>query len=439
MTQTFIYLIIYIAEALIGWQYFSSIFLSSYKKLTIFSTAIVGYFVLFLISLKEIYWLNTISFFLINAICFQFLFKTNIKKALFHSLILTVAMNVTELLTMTALALVYSDFSAYTKKLSIFVLLAVTSKVLYYLTLQIILRLLNYPKDTSGESSMITVLLCTVPLVSLWITVTLIFIGIEGAIPDHLNWFVSMGAVLILFLNICIFFIYHLSRQDHEKHLQTQLQLQKESADAKYYKMLLIQDENQKILIHDIKKHLYTIADLLDNGHNSRAKEYIKHILQSKELCEKLYFCDNPTLNLILVRYNGICQENNIQFCVDIRKGTISFFNIEEIASLFGNLLDNAVEAATGVSNSYIELSVKHTEANQLMISMINSCSQSPIQCTSGDYVSQKKDYKNHGLGMKSIRNIAKKYQGTLNSFYNKEDQTFHTMVTFPFEDILSR
>ena len=105
--------------------------------------------------------------------------------------------------------------------------------------------------------------------------------------------------------------------------------------------------------------------------------------------------------------------------------------NIEDIASLFGNLLENAVEAATGIEDAYVELSVKNNETEHLMISMINSCNWTPELNFSGDYISRKKDKRKHGLGMKSIRKIAKKYNGTLNSFHNEEDLTFHTMITF--------
>mgnify|MGYP003293957459 FL=1 len=431
MGQTLSYFVIYVAEALIAWQYFTAVLLSKYRKSINFLTITFGYLLLFLVSFKETYWLNTLAFFFINFLCIRFLFEADGKKALFHSLVLTVAMNVTELLMMNALTFVFKDFSIYVKDLSLFVLLAVTSKILYCFVLQVSIRLLGNRKDTSAESKIMVVLLCAIPVGSIWIAVTLIVIGFEGYIPDQLNWFVSIGAVLMLFLNICVVFIYNLSQQDSEKYLQAQLQLQKESADAKYYKMLLTQDENQKILIHDIKKHMYTISDLLDNNLNLDAKEYIDRIIQSKELSEKLYFCDNSTLNLLLVRYKELCEKHAIQFFADIRKNTVSFLSIEDIASLFGNLLENAIEAATEIKDAYIELSVKYNENQHLMISMINSCNWAPELNSSGDYISRKKDKRKHGLGMKSIRKIAKKYNGTLHSFYNEEDQTFHTMITF--------
>lgn len=46
--------------------------------------------------------------------------------------------------------------------------------------------------------------------------------------------------------------------------MEMQLLLQKEANSAEYYQMLLSQNENQNILIHDIKKHLQSI-DLLND------------------------------------------------------------------------------------------------------------------------------------------------------------------------------
>ena len=82
MGQAITYFVIYIAEAFIAWQYFSSIFWSKFRKHLTLLNITIGYCILFLISFKEIYWLNTICFFIMNLFCLQILFKTNIKKAL---------------------------------------------------------------------------------------------------------------------------------------------------------------------------------------------------------------------------------------------------------------------------------------------------------------------------------------------------------------------
>ena len=48
-----------------------------------------------------------------------------------------------------------------------------------------------------------------------------------------------------------------------------QADLKEQQAEAEYYRRLAEQTENQKILIHDIKNHLQTIAGLSEDGGES--------------------------------------------------------------------------------------------------------------------------------------------------------------------------
>ena len=430
MIEIISYAVIYIVEALIAWQYFSSVFLSKYNKKTTALVLTLSYAIMFAISRLGLYWLNTLSFFFGNLFCIHVLFQVDHRKSLFHTLALTVAMNVTELLMIYILAWIYKDFSSFSSDITTLILLAISSKILYYLLIQLVVRLLKGRKESSGQSDLIVILLCCVPIISLWVTLTFIIIGLEENIPIQLNWLVIVSAFLLLLLNICVFFIYTYTQKINQNQMQTQLQLQKETADASYYKMLLEQNENQQILIHDIKKHLHSILDLLYNTNNPLAKEYIQNFLQSEALKKKIHFCDQSTLNLILSRYRELCQKQDIELIIDIRKNTLDFMSLEDVSALFGNLLENAVDAASGVQNAYIELSVRKIETNQLLISMINSCRFVPKESSSGEYLSKKRDYQKHGFGMKSIKKISKKYHGSVNTYYFAEDQTFHTIIT---------
>lgn len=430
MVEIISYAVIYIVEALIAWQYFSSVFLSKYNKKTTALVLTLSYAIMFAISRLGLYWLNTLSFFFGNLFCIHVLFQVDHRKSLFHTLALTVAMNVTELLMIYILAWIYKDFSSFSSDITTLILLAISSKILYYLLIQLVVRLLKGRKESSGQSDLIVILLCCVPIISLWVTLTFIIIGLEENIPIQLNWLVIVSAFLLLLLNICVFFIYTYTQKINQNQMQTQLQLQKETADASYYKMLLEQNENQQILIHDIKKHLHSILDLLYNTNNPLAKEYIQNLLQSEALKKKIHFCDQSTLNLILSRYRELCQKQDIELIIDIRKNTLDFMNSQELSALFGNLLENATEAAVGIPEAYIELSVKQITSNQLLISMINSCNHIPQKTVTGDFISQKKNSENHGVGMRSIKKIVKKHNGSLDIYFKDEDWTFHTIIT---------
>lgn len=138
-----------------------------------------------------------------------------------------------------------------------------------------------------------------------------------------------------------------------------QLLLQKESDSAEYYKMLLSQNENRSILIHDIKKHLQSIKLLNEKGENEKIDAYIFRLMETSDLKETARICDNAMLNAILNRYQRQCIEKEIGFHADIRKNLLHHLQQNDLTSLFCNLLDNAMEAAENIPDSFIELMVQ--------------------------------------------------------------------------------
>lgn len=139
--------------------------------------------------------------------------------------------------------------------------------------------------------------------------------------------------------------------------------------------MLLSQNENQSILIHDIKKHLQSIKLLNEKGDQDKINAYIRQLLEASDLKEASKICDNEMLNAILCRCQRRCSHKHIMFHADIRSGTVRTIRQHDLTSLFCNLLDNAVEAAENISDSFIEISVRKKENSPfIVIVMINSC-----------------------------------------------------------------
>lgn len=416
-------------EAFIAWQYYESILISKYRKIVEVSIFFAGYCVLFLVSNTDIFWLNYIEFFCVNAILIYFLFHISRKKSGFYALILTAIMAITELVIAAMMAWLFLDFEAYKRDILVLTVSAILCKSLYYLCLQIILRVFFKWKKDNSESGAIIIILCVIPLISIWITMAFLLVGFYGTLPSNLTWLVMVSAILMLVLNMIIFWIYDYTQKANRKFTEMQLQLQKEMADARYYQMLSEQDENQRILIHDMRNHLFTISGLLDSENDERVKEYINQIANSPELKTEVHLCDNSTLNLILARYLVICEKEGIQLDVDIRKSCFDFMQIEDITSIFSNMLENAVEASRNAENAFIELNVRKSDSGQILIALLNSCREKPIQLPDGKFVSHKKDKKNHGFGMKSMEKVIKRYHGTLNAYYDEGDNIFHTVV----------
>mgnify|MGYP000158171460 FL=1 len=149
---------------------------------------------------------------------------------------------------------------------------------------------------------------------------------------------------------------------------------------VEYYKALVSQDEKQKVLIHDIKKHLNAIASLNEQHDSEKIAAYLTHVLGSSELKHSVRVCDNDLLNALLCRYQKICLTQNIALHIDIRSKCIDFVTYDDLSVLFGNLMDNAVESAEKTVNPFIELNVFQKEKNNMtIITLIDSCRVNPI------------------------------------------------------------
>jgi sensor histidine kinase regulating citrate/malate metabolism len=240
---------------------------------------------------------------------------------------------------------------------------------------------------------------------------------------------ITASVLLLLAFNIFLAWFQTSIQEKNKKFSEIQILLQKEQDNIKYYDALQKQDEKQKILIHDIKRHLATIYELNKNEERQKIFSYIEQIVHSSNLQESVHVCDNNLLNTIIFRARQKCKENAIALRTDIRSGCIALLSDYDITSLFSNLLDNAVEAASDVPEAFIELNVTPRESHSLLITMINSCKKNPFTDDSQLLFSTKKDKQKHGYGMKSIQRVVTKNHGDSHLYYNEKNRTFHTII----------
>ncbi len=421
----------FLVEALILKQYCSTVFLSKYSKIAEWIFIFGLYCILFAVSSFEIAILNLSAFLIINLILIKSLYQTNLLSALFHALILTTIMGFSEL----AVAGIYSqptlNLYASDSYIENLIFIAVFGKQIYFCISFIISRFFVRTKEKNQNSGKELLMLTIIPFISIWIMHTLGSISYNIILPSNINKMVAISSILLLVSNVTIWAIYIYSGEKNRDFTEMQLQLQKEYDSVSYYKMLLKQDESQSILIHDIKKHLHSIALLNEQGEKEKVASYIKQLVNSSDLQSASRVCDNEFLNAILCRYQNDCRERGISFHTDIRSNTVSFIEENDLTSLFCNLLDNAVESASKQTSSFIEVNVlRKPQTDLTIITMVNSCRVNPFSTAGGKLVSTKKDATRHGFGIKSIKRIVAKYNGNMELYYDEEEKSFHTIIT---------
>lgn len=421
----------FLTEAVILWQYTSSLFAAKHAAKQRFIILCGLYSILFAASLFNSKLMNIALYFVFN---YVFLFTQcclNTYSAFFHSSILASVMILCEVMVYYIIRYFSPHFFEKGETFHFIALFAIFSKLMFFTVIYFILHFLKGLQNRDEQQDKSTFLLAPVPITSIFVMITFTKISDSCSLSPILNWMLTLSAVFLLAINLLIFGIEQHNRKKSLEFTEMQLLLQRESDSAQYYEMLLSQHENQSILIHDIKKHLQSISTLNDKMEHDKIKKYIHGLMQSSDLKEVSRLCDHEMLNAILARYGRQCLEKHIAFHTDIRSGIINFIADTDITSLFCNLLDNAIEAAGRSPDSFIEISVcKREKTPFIVIAIINSSRKNPFDEQNGKLATTKSNKHKHGFGIKSIRKIVAKYQGDMQMYYNQESLTFHTVIT---------
>ena len=140
----------------------------------------------------------------------------------------------------------------------------------------------------------------------------------------------------------------------------------------------------------------------------------------------------NETLDVLLAERSIVCKGRGIQLDYIADGAKLDFLKPGEVYSLFGNALDNAIEAVTPLEpdRRYIGLQVR-AERGMLLIRMEN-CAAEPLHFVDGLPQTTKGDARWHGFGVKSIRRIVQQHGGTLTM--QAQDGMFRLVALLPLK-----
>lgn len=432
MEANICYAIIFAAEAITAWLYFEYLFTVKTKTIVQVATFLIGYTILFGVFFIDNVLLNALMTCVINAVLAKINYRCATKTAILHGTLLEFAIVGTELLINLLIVGFGYDFSAFTYDLRVLIAMAIISKLLY-LAVSILAARIFKPHKHSNEEPRLMVLFCSLPLFSIAMALLITYLGFSSEMTRSSGIMMVFTILALLIVNLLFLILYNYLQKANEEYVALQLSIQKEQADAVYYQAMQEQFNNQRILIHDIKNHLQSINDLAKDGKVNEIESYVSKLEASLLPSTKAKLCNDPILNMMLLRYADECKEHNIDFQCDIRENTSTFMDAPSITTLYGNLLSNAFEAALFAEERQVEISVKqNVEQAITVIKVINSCDNVATMDSDGYYRSTKKDGVYHGIGLKSIKRIVKKYNGVSTMYYDSTTRKFHHVIQFP-------
>ncbi len=169
-----------------------------------------------------------------------------------------------------------------------------------------------------------------------------------------------------------------------------------------------------RILRHDMNNHLTAVAMLMDEGKYQDARKYLNQVSVQLDETKPPVQTGIPVLDAVLFSKINLAKDKEIRtetdFQINFTEKGISEY---DLCSLFGNILDNAIEACEKLKagERKISLLVKR-QMDMICVFCENPCLK--VQKDNGGFVTQKEDKESHGFGLKQIERIARKYHGTV-------------------------
>ena len=180
---------------------------------------------------------------------------------------------------------------------------------------------------------------------------------------------------------------------------------------------------------HDLKHYLIAIRA---EQNPEKKEQYLLEMEEAIHTQEALSNTGNSVLDVILTTKSTYCLQNNIRFTCMADGKLLSFMYVKDICSIFGNMLDNAIECISQFEDPEKRLiTLKMYQQNRLLMVQCENYSENSVSLKPGQLPSTtKKDRSSHGYGLKSIRNSVDKYGGTMT--LQSKNNWFTLQILFP-------
>lgn len=371
---------------------------------------------------------NTLLDIVANVLILSVLFDNYIISAIYNSVILVSVNFITELFVGNIISHFNNNFWKDWETISNYIFLVISRSVFIGIVIIIIhIQKKSMVKAKKPELEGYISTGIAVCIIGFLTVISNLISSVPYSKTNELLFFLAILIIgIVLVLTMILF--KHIEKRNIE-YTNVLLQLQKSEANQMYIESINQKDEGLRILVHDIKNHLQSMAVLNEQGENEKLSKYIDDLVRRANLKAANDISTNKLLNAIVYRYYNQAISKKIKFSYDVRDVNIE--NIEEIdiTSILCNLLDNAMEGCSG-SNPFIDLIIHSGQsAESIVISVVNSCLKNPIVDKKGKLITSKNNKTIHGYGLESVRKTAEKYGGEVNVYYLNEDETFHATV----------
>ena len=257
-----------------------------------------------------------------------------------------------------------------------------------------------------------------------------------GLYYDQLFSHAEIGILTALTMFAAGFYLFGMNRIDLEQRKSSQYQ-----AQIAAYKMLDEQYSRTERLRHDMKNHVIALSGLLEAKEYGKIDGYLKDMAHSGDLGYREEITGNKAVDAIICQKRDLAEQYSIPWECDVRIPNPCPMNEFDLCVLFGNILDNAIEACKKSDSLSTEAPFINIQAgtvkNCFLVEVknrtdaVSAPDPTPTrENTRKIRYTHKENLQEHGIGLVNVRDVADNYNGVMD--INISDGIFTISVLIP-------
>lgn len=301
--------------------------------------------------------------------------------------------------------------------LAVTIPLTIAMRALVYVPMALILiRRANLRNiETDNKMQMIAALIIVV--FAIFISA---FSSTEAGNSRLLNLYLHLYSIVLCVLGLFVqFYQVSYQRMKSERDILQQLVYQ----EAEQYQKEKDTIDVINVKYHDLKHQLHILEERY-------GKDMLKDMRQAIDGYDEFFRTGNAALDTILTMKNYNCINKQIQFTCLADGEKLNLMTEADVYSLFGNILDNAIDAVEKLPFQRRIISLNVFARNDfLFIHCENYCENTPV-FVDGLPQTTKVDKNYHGFGSYSLQMLAEKYNGQCT--FSANNNIFYTDIVLP-------
>jgi len=177
---------------------------------------------------------------------------------------------------------------------------------------------------------------------------------------------------------------------------------------------------------HDINGQLDTIEALVKSGDGATADKALAGLKNRVDGITGSLHTGNPTVDYII--NSKLADQRDLSVFLINNSVNVDSMDPLDLASLIGNIIDNALDALKKTSEKRLE--IDFSTPNDYQSIVVKNSVDAPVLGNNPELRSTKKGREAHGLGTKIIRETTEKYGGMCRFF--EENDMFGVHILIP-------